>query len=81
MKVLNEIVMIGLTKQVRLRQKLEGRKEELAKWACWGREPWAERTRAKGLSQSGQDNGGRGSAVTGRGTEKQGWREQGPNGL
>ena len=60
MKVLNEVVMIGLTKQVRLSQKLEGRKEELAKWACWGREPWAERTRAKGLRQGGQDEGGGG---------------------
>lgn len=62
---MSEMVVIGLTKQVRLSQKLEGRKEGLAKWACRGREPWAERTRAKGLRQGGQEE-----AVTGRGAEK-----------
>lgn len=75
MRVLNGVVWVGFTEQVRLRQRLEGGERELAERASGGREPWAEKTRSKALRQSGQDDG-KGHRKRSRADEDRGNRGQ-----
>lgn len=74
-RVLNGVVWVGFTEQVRLRQRLEGGEGGLAEWASGGREPWTEKTRAKALRQSGQDDG-KGHRKRSRADEDRGNRGQ-----